>query len=175
MRIKTGISTLLLLLILPTLARATSYTYSFNSDVANFSFKQPSLTTTSQILSIHPFKLDGVLFTYADVLVSGGFTCFQFGTEGISGDCENWNSPFPSPFSEMQMTFADVTGAGTYMWYTYQCSAFGSGSKCIFPLASNGGWNLTISPSATPEPSSIMLFGSGLFALAGTMCRKRRH
>ena len=162
-----------LLFVLPTIARADSFTYAFTSSGGHFSFTEPSLITTTQIpFSIPPFRLEGLTFVYATVVVSGSTECFLFGTAGVTSDCSNDSASTMPSFSGFFTTFKNVNGLGTYFSDSWGC--FQRNLRCVGPAAPPG-WRLTISQSsAVAEPSSLVLFGSGALGILGVIRRKLR-
>jgi hypothetical protein len=173
---RIGFSSLIaaLLFELPTIARADSFAYTFSSNVAHFSFTEPSLLTTDQTLSILPLKLQGATFVNASVafFTNGGQNeaCFLFGTANVTGNCNT--AAITSPFSEFDAEFLNATSVGTYLSFGAGCARSDLGEPCIIPSTP---WKLTISHgSPVPEPSSFVLFGSGALGLLGVIRRKLR-
>jgi PEP-CTERM motif len=159
------------LLVLPTNARA-DFMYSFSSTAGSFSFTETSLLTTSQGISINPFTLDGVSFTNASLNVVGMGDCFLFGTSNVSFDDCHGDVPSGN-FSWFSALFVNATAVGTYTSGAFGCGS-GGGDPCIFPIPA--GWSLEIlQTSAVPEPSSLMLLGSGALGLIGPVRRKLLH
>ena len=160
---------LFMLLMLPTNARA-DYMYSFSSTAGGFSFTETNLLITGESISINPFAVEGVIFTNASLSVVGMGHCFLFGTSNVSFDDCHGDAP-SGDFSWFSALFVNATAIGTYTSGAFGC---GSGSDpCIFPTP--GGWSLDISQtSAVPEPSSLMLLGSGILGLLRPIGRKFR-
>lgn len=174
---RIGFSTLsaALLLVLPTIARADSFTYSFNSDVAHFSFTEPGLLATGQTLFVPSLKLQGATFVYASLafLPYGDATsmCFMFGTANVTGNCASVS--YTEPYSFFNAEFLNATSVGTYVSIGYGCAHSDPVLPCIDPYPQE--WTLTISRvSAVPEPSSLVLFGSGALGLIPMIRRKLR-
>ena len=172
MRHRIGFSALatLLFAVLPTTARADSFTYTFTSSVGHVSFTEPSLITTDQTISILPFKLQGVTFVYASVIFfSANDLCFEFATANVSGNCLSGSET--APFSTFGAEFLDATSVGTFAAVGGFCSRSDLGEPCIFAPAP--GWTLTISHGApVPEPSMMVLFGNGVLGILALIRRK---
>ncbi len=174
-----------LLFVLPTIARADSFTYTFSSNVAHFSFTESNLLTTDQTLTISPLTLrtrdcpscplsQSATFVNASVAFfpNGGQieTCFLFSTANSTGNCNSANET--SPFSSFDMGFYNATSVGTYFSFTGGCGRDPVTEPCVIPDAP---WKLTISPgSPVPEPSSLVLFGTGALGLLGVLRKKLR-
>ncbi len=163
------------LLVLPAISRADSFTYEFTSSVGHFAFTEPTLITSNQTLSIVPFKLQGATFVYASAffLTENGQNeiCFLFATSNVSGDCNS--ASYTPPYSIFGMEFLAPTSVGTFTSFAVSCAHTPVlGEPCIFPA---GGWSLTISQgSPVPEPSSLVLFGSGALTVLAVMHKKLR-
>jgi hypothetical protein len=125
---KTSLSALVasLLLGLPAVARCDSITYTFVSSDAHFSFTEPALLTTNQILTISPINLQGATFVHASVafFMNGGQNeaCFEFGTANVHGNCVN--SSVTAPFSEFDVGFFNATSVGKYSSFLQGMFAF---------------------------------------------------
>lgn len=171
-----------LLLVFSSKALGDSFTYTFNSSAAHFSFTEPNLLTTDQTLTISPLTLRSQdcpscpshsdIFVYSSLafLTNGGQTqaCFLFGTVNVTGDCLNSN--LTAPFSEFNAEFPKATSVGTYTSMAWGCAR----SDPFTEPCMTGPWTLTIShgSAVVPEPPSLVLFGSGLLALATVARRK---
>jgi hypothetical protein len=174
---RIGFSTLIaaFLFVLPAIARADSFTYTFTTSGGRFSFTVPSLITTDQTLSILPFKLQGVTFEHASVIFftenSDLEECFLFGTANVTGDDCNFGVSLTPPFSYFGAEFLAATTVGSYTPFGGFCGrdpVFGE--TCIQHV-----FSLTISHgSPVPEPSSLVLFGTGVVGLLGVIRRKSR-
>src|SRR6185312_10076500 len=114
MRCRIDFSSLVvaLLCVLPTMARADSFKYSFTSDVGNFSFNTGNLLTRTEVFSPKPFTLEGVTFDFGSVVFSSslGGACFLFGTSNVSGNCEG--AALRAPSWEFDATFSNLIGVG---------------------------------------------------------------
>jgi hypothetical protein len=62
-------------------------------------------------------------------------------------------------------------GNGLAIWFNAPGNDGGFGGNWIFD-GSGGGASVDATPAPTPEPSSLLLFGTGLFALAFVAFRK---
>ncbi len=152
---------LVVLMVIPAIAHA-DYLYTFTTSGGSFSFTQANLITTSGAFSITPFTLGAYTFTQA--LYSTSLGCFDFGTAGatIFGDNNSCgysttagNAAFYALFSPLPTTTGTFS-AGTSF------SSFGPSLQ-----------SLTI--SQVPEPSSMLLLGSGVLALMGARRRRRGY
>ena len=160
-----------LLFILPAIARADSFTYTFSSDVAHFTFTEASLLTMDQTLSISPITIQGATFTYASLVFTGGEQCFLFGTTNVTGNCNTVSES--SPFSLFGAYFPNVNGVGTYIADAAFCARSDLAQPCVFP---NQAWSLTISQITVPETSTFPLVGTGVIGLLGmALSRQGRH
>ena len=173
MRHRIGFSALaaLLFAVLPTTTRADSFTYTFTSSVGHVSFTEPSLITTDQTISILPFKLQGATFVYASVIFfSANDLCFEFATANVSGNCLGGSAT--PPWSIFGAEFLDATSVGAFTGIATFCGRSDLGQPCIFPSSP---WTLTISHGApVPEPSMLVLFGSGALGILVVMRLKKR-
>jgi hypothetical protein len=71
-----------------------------------------------------------------------------------------------------------ITGFVSAPGVTYDNSTFANGSSLADPIAAGStpgyfGANFVVSTVSTPEPSSILLLGSGLMSLVGTVSRRK--
>jgi len=126
------------------------------STLYNFSFTEPSLLTTTQSFPVS-FTLGSVSFTNGD-FIAGSNPCFAFSTAPISSCTSGTNHSFFA-------VFPGATAVGTYSILSGGCTNPG---PCPF-LSS-----LTISNtnSPVPEPSGLLLLGSGVLAVAGMVKRR---
>jgi len=162
-------------LMLPIGARA-SITYSFSSSAGSFSITNPTILTTSATLSFTPFTLEGGSFTYGAVLVSQlNDVCFLFATSNTGENCGNFGLIIPDHTQFATGSFHNAISPGTYSefvggpWDRTICTG-GDGPPCV--VATD--WTLTISNTvtATPEPSSLLLLGTGALGLFEPISRK---
>jgi PEP-CTERM motif-containing protein len=156
------------LLALPILARADSFTYTFSSDVAKFSFTVPSLLTVDQTILISPVSIQGATFTFASFAVAGGEQCFLFATSNVTGNCNAVSET--APFSLFNASFPNVNGIGTYLSDAFSCSRSDPAMPCVLP--NQGTWSLTIAPITVPEPAGLVLMATGVFGILGKIRRR---
>ena len=163
----TGLFAFLLVMsFLPRSARA-DFVYSFsgsnfvNGNNNTFSITEPSLITTTGAFNVS-FKIGKGTFTsgYFDAATD----CFTFSTSTVV-DCDS-SATGDSFFAN----FSGATAPGTYAAGLPGCGANNGGPCEILESLTISG-----SSSATPEPSSLILLGSGLLGVAGTLRRKWRR
>jgi hypothetical protein len=152
-----------------TIQNVSAYDYTFSNTGANpysFSFLELTPLSATGSFSIAPFQVDGLNFTQATLTDVAGTECFQFGTSGASltSPPSSCGLAAFSPDGGWQSLFFGATTPGTY-------SAFNAASEGSAPAAPN---QLTIAfESETPEPSGLVLLGSGLAVLAGVTGARR--
>ena len=154
-------------------AAASSYTYSFSGEgqvtptlgPVSFSFTEPSLLTTTGGFSFTPFTIGTTTFGYGYLSVSGASDCFIF---GVSGTSSTSCTVFDSVKANFGGTFTGATSPGTYTGGVPGFCNVGGSTSCILLTS------VTISTASTavPEPSCLMLVGTGALALLGAIRRK---
>jgi hypothetical protein len=142
-----------------TIQNVSAFQYTFSSNGPNpysFSFLESAILNTTGAFAIAPFQVDGVTFTQATLVQTGGTGCFQFGTTGASLTATPFSCGLSAfaPAGGWQSLFFGETAPGTY-------TAFNAVSNGSAPAAPD---QLTI--TALPEPATPVLFGTGLGFLA---------
>ena len=158
MRFSFSALALLSAFILPSVAHATPYTFTLNGAGSNYVFTLDSNPTPDY---------------------DGGF--FElFGVNG-SDTLNPASQLFPTDFvlqdGSIGLGEFGVAGATTGVIFTGPLNApiFTLGGPYSFTDGDDDPFTLTISAAAaTPEPSSLMLLGTGALGVAGTLRRKYR-
>jgi hypothetical protein len=157
---------LMVVLIAPGSARA-DFDYSFTgtdgftSAPYTFSITAPSLFTTTGSFSTSVTLLST---TFTNGYFDASNDCFAFSTSALSS-C-NYQAGTDSFFG----VFPGATADGTYPWNGSGCWTNAAGTQPCDDMMS-----LTITGSAaTPEPSGLMLLGSGVLGIAGVLRRRLR-
>lgn len=153
-----------LVLLVPAVGQAEPFVYSFTATDQNtgqpysFSFREPSMITTTGAFSFTPFTINNVTFSFG--LFDSSTDCFEFLAGSGATACKG-------VIAHQPFFFADHPGAtapGTYL--------------AELPVAGNGPpWvrlsSLTITQVPVPEPNSFLLLATAVTAL-GMLRQKLR-
>ena len=180
---------------LPMLADTYTYTYTGKDFTALNNYGIPQVFTTSDFLTID-FTLSAPLadslpkntaITPASFTVSDGYQMFtnqnatagfQVGTDA-SGQITLWDIyAFTIVDSIEDEDLSELTGPGVFSDHALFNYSFSDGEPDgIFDSAispEKGSWTVTDNPApaVTPEPSSLLLFGTGILGLAAAVKRR---
>jgi hypothetical protein len=168
------------LLCIPAVSARADYLYTFTTQGgASFAFSEPSLITENELpLPITPFELYGITFTDATVMLQKGGTgvCFFFFSGDVGYDCYERVRIGLGDYAYTYGEFENAISIGTFLndgWSDFgcrgqDCTTLGDPTKLELT-------SLTISGApAVPEPSSMLLLGSGALGLGRVLRRKLR-
>jgi hypothetical protein len=147
----------------PMSARA-DYLYSFSGHdyfthaENTFSFTEPALITTTGTFATS-FTIGANTFNYG--YFDSRYDCFVF-TTGAAAECS-----LPGVEDSFFSGIPFAVAVGTYAALIDSCTPSGAWACEILDSLTISG-----SPAPTPEPGSVMLLGSGVLILAGTMRRR---
>jgi hypothetical protein len=147
--------------------KADTLNFTLTGDGNTFTFSLPSNPSPDTSISGTSFTLDNIMVTEGLISFSTDLT-FSNLTPGGGLD---FSIPSPPPLPGASL---DLVGAQLYSGP--EASPIFSASTTPFILErpkSTDEFSLNIAGVSVPEPASIVLLATGLFALAGT-CRRKR-
>lgn len=133
-------------------------------------FVQSSIFTNTGITSATDVSVD---FFFQDILGGGNTETVYYDVNGIpvaqfiAPDCNYCGSYYEVTGTVNFADIAPVNGGYQLSMVLQNTIPPGGGS-----IAFADGGSFTLSGTSTPEPGSIMLFGTGMLGLAGVLCRK---
>jgi len=119
--------------------------------------------TSSTINSIFLSSATTDIFGFDGDGICGGYTFSATPTACSTVDA--------SAYGPASVTFSGINGAATSGTVNF-VGGIAPGGSAFFSLEGPVDLNLTVAPSQTPEPSSLMLLGTGVLGLAGAVRRK---
>ena len=158
-------SSAFLCLCAPALAHADMFTLTSGADTISFSAPASPIPSTTD--TVNQFSLDNVTFDVDGVPSMGDI---YFYTSAVGGGLEVVDGIFMLPLVSQTgpQVFTGAVTAPTFLPGNFSLQAYGDGS--VF----DGNFSLTILPdmTATPEPASLLLVGSGLLSITSVIRRR---
>jgi hypothetical protein len=118
-----------------------------------------SVHLSSAVDDIFGFDEDGICTVYG-----GGNYSFSSGGTGGSGACSGASQGSSEGYAPAGVTFSGINGADTAGTVNFAGGIGANGGTAFFSLEGPVDLNLQVN-SAVPEPSSYLLFGTGLLGL----------
>jgi hypothetical protein len=136
---------------------------------STFAFNDPSVTLASQIVGA-TFLPSGTGSAWSANVTQSGFGTFTFGMDCTS--CGSGGSNYPNDPTELKFTVDGVnisSFAPNAGGYTFTADIF---DNLVSPSTEPIGDGSHTTTTVTPEPSSLMLLGTGIIGAAGILRRR---